>query len=274
MPESTTFADYELIESLGSGNHGECFLARPPGRLGVDREHVVLKVLSANATREACLRVAQELRRVAAVAEPRLVTLLDAGRVGGTMFTAAPYFESGSLARPVVAPARDHVLRAGADAARAAHALHEAGIVHRAIKPTNIVLDGGSGAGGRLADVGLAHALSPGQTMTSFGSAAAIEYVEPSALLGQPAGRASDIWSLAVALHRALTSTSVYADLPGDGLLAALRHVIETPPVLADGLSDGEAELLSWCLSADRSARPATAALVAERLDRLAKEAT
>lgn len=265
------FADYELIESLGSGNHGECYLARPPGRLGVESDRVALKVMAGHAGRDACLRVAEELRRVAAVGDPHLVPLLDAGRVEGTLFYAAQYVASGSLARPSTSPSRAQVLRACADAARAAHALHEVGIVHRAIKPANIML---AGSGGRLTDIGLTHVLAPGQTMASYGSVDAIEFVEPAALLGQRAGRASDIWSLAVALHRTLTSSSVYGDIPTDGLLGALRHVLETPPALAEGLTDDEAELLSWCLSAERSARPGTAALVAERLDRLAEVTT
>lgn len=265
------FADYELIESLGSGNHGECHLARPPVRLGLSTDRVVVKVMAVHSSRDACVRVADELRRVAAVGDRRIVTLLDAGRVEGTMYYASEYVPGGSLARPTGTFTRSQTLRATADAARAAHALHEAGIVHRAIKPTNIMV--GSG-GGQLADLGLTHVLSPGQTMASFGSAEAIEYVEPSALLGQPAGRASDIWSLAVALHQVLTSSSVYGDIPSDGLLAALRHVLETPPALADGLTAGEAELITWCLDANRSARPGTAALVADQLDRLAEEAT
>ena len=53
----------------------------------------------------------------------------------------------------------------------------------------------------------------------------------------------------------------------------ALRHVLETPPALAEGLSTEEAELVGWCLSPARRDRPATAALVADRLDRLARAA-
>lgn len=264
-----SFAGYEVIESLGSGNHGECFLARPPVRLGLDADRVVLKVLAAGVTPEASGRVADELARVAAVDSPHLLVPLEAGNVGGRLFYATHHVGAGSLARPASPPSRAHVLRACADAARAAHALHQAGIAHRAIKPSNVML---TEAGGALIDVGLTHVVSPGQTIASFGSIEAIEFVEPAALLGQPAGRASDIWSLAVTLHRALTGSSVYGDLPSDGLLAALRHVLETAPSLASGLTDDEAELVGWCLEAERAARPGTAELVATRLDRLAEE--
>jgi serine/threonine protein kinase len=166
-----------------------------------------------------------------------------------------------------VAPSRSQVLRAVADAARAVHALHEAGIAHRAIKPTNVML---AGAGGKLTDVGLAHLLAVGRTVTGIGPIDALEFVEPGALLGRPPGRASDIWSLAVTLHSALTSSSVFGELPSGEVFGALRHVLETPPMLADGLTVGERDLLTWCLQPERSDRPATAAIVAARLDELA----
>lgn len=264
------FAGYELIDTLGAGSQGECYIASPPPRVGRGDDRVVLKVQTAPATEAARLRVADEFRRAASVHCPQICPLLEAGHVEGAVFSAIPYFPRGSLARPRLRPTRAEVLRACADAARAAHALHEAGIVHRSIKPANILLTDGGGA---LADIGLTHATSPGQTLAALGSVAAVEFVEPAALLGHPPGRASDIWSLGVTLHRALTSSSVYGDLPGDGVLGALRHVVQTPPVLADGLTDGEAALVAWCLSAERADRPATAALVAERLDRLAEAA-
>lgn len=261
------FADYEVIEPLGSGNHGECIVARPPPRLRLECDRVALKILAVNASPDVCRRVANELPLVASVRCPQLVPLYDAGHQGGTLFYATEYIAGGSLARPAAPPSRERILHAVADAARAAHALHDAGVVHRAIKPANIMLDGD---GAKLTDVGLAHVLSPGQTMTGIGPIDSIEFVEPGALLGRRAGRASDIWSLAVTLHRALTSSSVYGELPTDGMLGALRHVLETPVALAAGLSDEEAELLSWCLCPDRSDRPGSAAMVADRLDRIA----
>ena len=264
-----SFAGYELIESLGSGNHGECFLARPPARLGFDGDVVALKVLAVSATPEACARVADELAHAAAVDSPHLIVPLEAGRVDWRVFYASPHVVGGSLARPASPPSRVQVLRAGADAARAAHALHDAGLAHRAIKPSNILL---TDAGGALADVGLTHVVSPGQTIASFGSIDAIEFIEPAALLGEPAGRPSDIWSLAVALHRVLSGTSVYGAIPTDGMLSALRLVLETSPTLASELTEGEADLLGWCLEAERAARPGTAELVADRLVRLAED--
>lgn len=266
-----SIADYEPIERLGSGSHGECIVARPPSRLGLAGDRVAVKIQAVPANPAALRRVADELALVASLDAPWLAPLLDAGHQDDTVFTVSELYAEGSLARPATARSRAQILRAVADAARAAHALHEAGIAHRAIKPANIMLDS---AGGKLADVGLAHLLAPGQTVTGIGPVAALEFTEPGALLGRPAARASDIWALAVTLHRALTATSVFGEVPTEDVFGALRHVLETPPTLAPGLHDGEAKLLSWCLSPERTDRPATAAIVADHLDELAAEIT
>jgi eukaryotic-like serine/threonine-protein kinase len=260
-------ADYELIESLGRGNHGEYFVAQPPARLGLDVDRVAVKVLGLNATEDAFRRVANELRLFASVSCPQLVTLYDAGQQAGTLYYAMEFFPEGSLESPATELSRARILRALADAARAAHALHEAGVAHRDIKPANVML---ADEGAKLSDLGLAQILSPGQTVTGIGPIGTIEFMEPGIILGERAGRASDIWALGITAHRAVTGRSVFGEIPGGELIAALRHVLETPPSLAEGLSDAEAELISWCLRSDRADRPASAAEVAERLDDLA----
>jgi eukaryotic-like serine/threonine-protein kinase len=263
-------ADYELIRPLGSGNHGELYLARAPDRLGLDTDRVAVKVLALNATDDAFRRVANELKLFASIECPQLVALYDAGQQAGTLFYAMEYCERGSLARPTSPPSRQQVLRAVADAARAAHALHEVGVAHRDIKPANIMLSDG---GGKLSDLGLAQILSPGQTITGIGPIGTIEFMEPGVILGERAGRASDIWALGVTLHRALTGVSVYGEIPTQELVAALRHVLETPPGLAAGLTEGEAELIAWCLSPERADRPPAAEVVTQRLRELAEVA-
>jgi serine/threonine protein kinase len=260
-------ADYELIESLGSGNHGEYFSARPPERLGLDVDLLAVKVLSVNASEDAFRRVANELRLFASIDSPELVTLYDAGQQSGSLYYAMEYFERGSLGHPTSELSRAAILRALADAARAAHALHEAGVAHRDIKPANVML---TDEGAKLSDLGLAQILSPGQTVTGIGPIGTIEYMEPGIVLGERAGRASDIWALGITAHRVLTGTSVYGDIPSGELIAALRHVLETVPALSAELSDREAEVIGSCLEPERVDRPVTAAELAEQFDALA----
>lgn len=259
-------ADYELEESLGSGNHGEFFVARPPGRLGLEVEKVAVKVLSLNASDDAFRRVGNELQLFASVSCGQLVALYDAGHQGGVFYYAMEYFPSGSLGRPASAPDRPQVLRAVADAARAAHALHEAGVAHRDIKPANVMLSHG---GGKLSDLGLAQILAPGQTVTGIGPIGTIEYMEPQLILGERAGRATDIWALGTTLHRALSGASVYGSIPDGDLLTALRHVVQSEPVVDGSIGDAEAALIRRCLAKERTDRPATAEEVAQEIDQL-----
>ena len=161
---------------------------------------------------------------------------------------------------------RGETLRAVADAARAAHVLHEAGIAHRAIKPANILI---TETGGKLSDLGLAQVLAPGMTVTGMGPIESVEYVDPAIIAGDRAGRTSDLWSLGVTLHRAITGTGVYGELDETEPLVAVRKVLSSDPVLSDALSPVERELVGQLLAPDAADRPATALEVADRIDAL-----
>jgi serine/threonine protein kinase len=245
-------ADYTFIRSLGEGSHGTFYLAVPPPRLGLDAEHVAVKVLAGATNEDAVRRTTRELRAFASAQSPYLVTLFDAGQQDGSFFYSMQYFPMGSLAEPARPLKSSEVLVAVSEAALAAHALHEAGVVHRSIKPENILLQDG---GARLSDLGLAEALAPGQTVTGLGPIGSVEYVEPSILLGKRGSRASDIWSLGVTLHRALTGVGVYGDLPARDALSAVRKVLSSSPVLSPTLEPGVAALLTKALAADPADR-------------------
>ncbi|MEM9033645.1 MAG: serine/threonine-protein kinase [Actinomycetota bacterium] len=263
-------ADYRFVELLGEGNHGTFWKADAPDRLGVDAEHVAVKVLAHRASDDDVARFGRELRHYSRVVAEELVPLLDAGHQEGRLFYATPWYRRGSLDASVGALGRSEVLTAVADAARAAHALHESGIAHRDIKPANITLT--EDGRGRLGDLGLAQALSPGKTITGIGPVGAIEYLAPELVRGDRASRASDVWALGATLHRALTGRSLYPGLPGD-LLAALRHVVTGRPVIDSLASDAETEAIAWALEAEATGRPPTALQFAERLDSLTEVA-
>ncbi|MEO1063198.1 MAG: protein kinase [Actinomycetota bacterium] len=259
-------ADYRFLELLGEGNHGTFWKAEAPDRLGIDAEHVAVKVLAHRATDDDVARFGRELRHYSAVMAEELVPLLDAGHQDGQLFYATPWYRRGSLDAAVGVLDRGEVITAIADAARAAHALHEAGIAHRDIKPANITLtDEGRG---RLGDLGLAQALSPGKTITGIGPVGAVEYLSPELVRGDRASRTSDVWALGAAMHRALTGRSMYPGLPAD-LLAALRHVVSSRPVIDSLATDAEAEVIAWTLEVEPAKRPSTALALATRLDEL-----
>lgn len=258
-------ADYRFVRALGEGGHGRFYLAVPPDRVRVEGDFVTVKVMPGANDPSGVRRATRELRAFAAVPSPHLVRLLDAGREDDTFFYAMEYCAGGSLADPARPLSRHEIRSVVAGAARGAHALHLAGLVHRAITPANVVitLDGR----GRLADLGLAQAFAPGQTMTGLGAMTAVEYIDPVLLSGGSPSPASDLWSLAMTLHRALAGEGVYGNLPESDPLLCIRTVLSKPPSLSARLTQDERELVARCLAPDAAGSTPDAARLAESLE-------
>ncbi len=256
-------ADYELLDWLGPGNSGDWWLARAPQRLQIDESLVAVKALWQDSTDIDFDRMARELRIVASIHSPFLATLIEAGQADGRLFYVRSHYGDGTLAdsnRP-----RSSVLRAMADAARGAQALHDNGVVHRDIKPENVLV-GGSGAA--LAELGLAQLLDHALT-TGIGPVGAIEYVSPEVALGDKGTPASDIWSLGVTLHRALTATSIYGVGPPANVLEGFRRVASGRFSLSADLSPDDRSVIEGCLQNNPADRFASATELAEQLTRL-----
>ncbi len=261
-------ADYQIVRLLGEGNHGRFYLAVPPPRLGLPDEFVALKVFTGHCSEQAYDRGVRELRVFAQVSSPYLVRVYDAVLHESFLY-AMEYFPGGSLATPARPLARREVLMAVQHTALAAHALHEAGLSHGDIKPANVML-GETGA--KLSDLGLARFLAPGVTLTGMANAASLEYLDPALLQGERPSRASEIWGLGATLHRSLTGTGLYGELPDNEPLLAIRRLMTTQPTLGPGLSAGEAALIQACL-APPAERPKTAQEVADALQELVTQA-
>ncbi len=261
-------ADYTFIRPLGEGNHGRYYLAVPPPRLGLEASAVVVKVVAGQTTSDTFTRATRELKAFAAVRSPYLVKLFDAGQQAGTFFYAMEWLERGSLAEPAGELSKEDARKAVADAARAAHALHEAGIVHQDIAPENVLL---APDGGRLADLGLAKVLQPGVTVTSIGSRSigAVEYVDPAMLAGGQPSRLTDVYSIGMTLHRALSGQGMFGEIPADKPMMAMRAVLAGNPKVDSSLGPQAAGLIRSCVDPDLSNRPRTAQEVAERIDAL-----
>lgn len=253
-------ADYEFVRQLDEGNNGWFYLARRPPRLPVEDELVVVKVHAGSPNSDRFQRAVRELRAFAAVPSPYLAQLYDAGQDGGAVYYAMRYHPMGSLAAPNTELTRSERLRAVHHAALGAHQLHEAGIVHRDIKPANILLEE---SGARLSDLGLAQYLHPGLTVSALGSLRSLAFVDPAVLRGTRVSRVSDVWSLGVTLHYALTGRGVYPTPPDDDALLALRAVmksVQSPPDLGEELSDDERVVVMRAVDPDPAVRYPTAA--------------
>lgn len=261
-------ADYELVETLGDGNHGVYHTARPPARLGLADSLVTLKVLDHFGTADDFRRITNELRILHSLASPHLVELLDAGSVDGRMFLATRHYPEGSLESAGAGLARSVRVAVVADAARGAHAMHEVGVAHRDIHPGNVFIDHGRG---RLADLGLAQTLAGATATVGTGPIGSLAFIDPDLVWGGKASRATDVWSLGITLHAALSDVQPYGQIPTDSLLAAFRHVVHTTPTLDHALEPELLGVIGRCLAPPERRFP-TAAALAEALDDVSRQ--
>jgi eukaryotic-like serine/threonine-protein kinase len=259
-------ADYRVLQPLGAGNGGQVFICEASPRLRGAQPQVAVKLIEQPAGEPELHKVAEELQRFVAAADPYLVGLHDVGLSNGRLYIAMEHCPHGSLAGAHGRLDHHTVARAVSHAARGVHALHEAGIAHRNIKPSNILLGAQSG---KLSEPGLTHLITPGQTVTGVGHAGAIEFMEPGVVRGERAARASDIWSLGAVLHEALTGMSVYGALPGGSLLAALRHVLSNAATVSPQVPEPWQAIVQRCVAADRADRYSTARELADEIDRV-----
>ncbi|OFX26635.1 MAG: hypothetical protein A2Z07_00095 [Armatimonadetes bacterium RBG_16_67_12] len=218
---------YEIVDRIADGGMSTVYRAR---RLS-DGLVVALKVLRPQyaADREFIERFAREARAAEALQHPNIVQLYESGRDGDVYFIAMEYVDGPDL--------KGHLRRVGRlepdDAERIAMAVcealeyaHHEGIVHRDIKPQNILLAPGGTV--KVADFGIARALAA-VTMTQPGTVlGTVQYLSPEQARGAAVGRTSDIYALGVVLYEMLTGRLPFE---GDAPVAiALKHLHDPPP--------------------------------------------
>jgi eukaryotic-like serine/threonine-protein kinase len=219
---------YTLVEFLGDGGMAEVYLARDNS---LDR-HVALKVLRERYAEdeEFVERFRREALNAAALNHPGIVQVYDRGRTeDGAFYIAMEYVPGGTLkermkAEGSLAPreAADMTLRV-ADALAVAH---DRGIVHRDVKPQNVLLADSGEA--KVSDFGIARAASS-ETMTQTNAVlGTLAYMSPEQVRGERVGPASDLYSLGVLLYEMLTGELPYRG--DDPIATAMKRLDEEPP--------------------------------------------
>jgi eukaryotic-like serine/threonine-protein kinase len=225
---------YELEKLVGSGGMSNVFRAHD--RL-LERT-VALKILHEQYTRDDDYveRFRREARAVAKLAHPNIVTVIDRGEQDGRQFIVFEYVEGPNLKDLT----RDGPLEVGEaiqltlQVARALSFAHERGLVHRDVKPQNVLLNEDSQA--KVTDFGIARSLDVQgvtQTGTVLGTS---DYIAPEQARGQRVDPKTDIYSLGAVLYELLVGEVPFS---GDNFVAvAMRHVSEPPPSVLEHRPD------------------------------------
>ncbi|MGX1271658.1 serine/threonine-protein kinase [Streptomyces phaeoluteigriseus] len=259
VDEPTEVGPYRLLGRLGSGGMGRVYLGRSAGG-----RTVAVKIVHPHLAldEEFRARFRREVDAARRVGGAWTAPVLDADPTANVPWVATAYAAGPSLAAAVAGGGAlpEHTVRVlGAGLGEALATVHGLGLVHRDVKPSNVLL---TVDGPLLIDFGIARATDGTASLTSTGvSVGSPGYMAPEQILGKGAGGAADVFSLGAVLAYAATGEPPF---PGDSSAALLYKVVHEQPAL--GRLDGDLlELVTACLAKDPATRP-TPAEVARRL--------
>jgi serine/threonine-protein kinase len=265
------FAHYDLLRELGRGAMGVVYKAR---QKHADR-FVALKVLrdADHVAESDKLRFTAEVRALARVSHPHIVAVFEVGEENGCSYFTMEYVDGRPLAHrlragPPVTPAESAQLIE--DLAGAVQTAHDAGILHRDIKPGNILI--GPHGEAKLTDFGLAKHLDQDTGLTVVGSAIGTpSYMPPEQACGDltKLGPAADIYALGATFYELLTGRPPFrGETPGGTLARVLHDEVVPPRKLRPGLSLELEAVCLKCLEKNPARRYASARELAEDLRR------
>ncbi|PNE36739.1 serine/threonine-protein kinase [Streptomyces noursei] len=243
---------YRLLGRLGAGGMGRVYLGRSAGGRTVAVKAVHAQYAADDEFRARFRREVASARRVGGA---WTAPVLDADPDAPVPWVATGYVAGPSLARAVAdhGPLAEHSVRAlGAGLAEALTAVHALGLVHRDVKPSNVLL---TLDGPLLIDFGIARATDGTASLTSTGvSVGSPGYMAPEQILGKGADAAADVFSLGAVLAFAATGTAPFT---GDSSAALLYKVVHEEPELGPELVGTLRESVVACLAKEPARRPA-----------------
>jgi serine/threonine protein kinase len=250
-------AGYPLHARIGEGGMGTVYLSRTRGGQPVALKLVRREYADDPVFRE---RFAREVAATRRVSGYHLVPVVDHDATAERPWLATRYVPGVPLDQalkthgPLPAPT---VLQLLACAASALHAVHTAGVIHRDVKPGNLLL---AADGPWLLDFGIARAAGV-TTLTTVGRLIGTpRYMSPEHALGRPVTAAGDVFTLGLVAAEAATGRHPYGHGNGLAIAARIAGTDHEPPTL-DGVQRPLLDVLRRCLTADPAARPSAAAL-------------
>jgi eukaryotic-like serine/threonine-protein kinase len=221
---------YELEELVGRGGMSSVYRAKD--RL-LERT-VAIKLLHEHYSRDDDYveRFRREARAAARLSHPNIVTVIDRGEADGRQFIVFEYIDGQNLKQLVESKGRLPVrttLELGIEIGRALAFAHESGLVHRDVKPQNVLLGNGDV---KVTDFGIARSGDVKEGLTQTGTVLGTsDYIAPEQASGQPVSVLSDVYSLGVVVYELLAGEPPYS---GESFLAvAMRHVNDPVPSIA-----------------------------------------
>ncbi len=258
---------YRLVELLGQGGMATIYRARDAQ---LDRD-VAVKLLRPEFGKDPdfLARFRDEAKAAASLSHPNIVAVFDFGEEESGPYIVMELIEGedlGSILRGNGPLAPKQAARVSAETAKALQAAHIRGIVHRDVKPSNILVarDGRI----KVADFGIARALNESQITLPGTTMGSVHYFSPEQARGENATVASDIYALGIVLFETLTGQRPFS---GDGAAAvALARLTTTPPrpsALREGVPPELDAIVTKAMALDPAGRYASAAAMASALE-------
>lgn len=254
---------YTLGELIAVGGMGEVWRAtdRVLGRT------VAIKLLSPSLAEQPGFtrRFREEARHTAQLVHENIAAVFDYGEDAGASWLVMELVEGEPLSQvlknegPLQARRVSSIM---AQAASGLQAAHDAGVIHRDVKPANILIrhDGQV----KLTDFGIARAIDAAPITRTGEVMGTAQYISPEQAMGRPVSPASDIYSLGVVAHEMLTGNRPFDE--GSPVATAMAHIHNAPPPLPPGTPQPLAGVVLACLAKDPKHRPGSAADVAAAL--------
>lgn len=253
---------YEVLRELGSGGTSVVYHAQDRERGG---REVAVKVLMQERLEE---RFNREVEQLSQLSHPNLVGFLEVGKHEGRDFLVMEYLPGGHLSDALRGKGTEEILRTFVEICGGLSYLHSRGIVHRDVKPANIMMDAKGHP--KLTDLGSARQVDRQTRLTRAGSiVGTYAYLAPEQIQSTDAGPAADLYSLGVCLFEALTGRRPFTVKHEFQLMKA--HLEEEPPPLGKfrpELPESLGSLVASLLEKTPEARPTTAKVVARMLER------
>ena len=233
-----TFAGYEILRRLGSGAMGEVYLVQHPRLPRRD----AMKVLAQHVSDDPMYRERfnREAQNAATLSHPNIVAVYDRGEYEGQLWITMAYVEGTDASRLLLEKYRkgmppDEVVPIVTAVADALDYAHQRQLLHRDVKPANILLAETDSGGWRpmLADFGIARRVDDSSTLTQTNmTVGTVAYAAPEQLMGQPLDGRADQYSLAATAFELFTGTHLYLDR--NPAVVISQHVSAPPPAIED----------------------------------------